>query len=74
VISHEVSKLRPVVQQVHGTAQELNDRPRLSTGLARRDGNVIAAGSTALSQETTLRAGARPSVTNNLSPDKAESP
>ena len=53
VISHDVSKLRPVVLQVNGMAQEFNDRPRLRTGLAH-GGNAIAAASTTLSQEATL--------------------
>jgi hypothetical protein len=33
VISHEVSKLRPVALQVNCMAQELNNQPRLSSAL-----------------------------------------
>ena len=66
VISHEVSKLRPVVLQVSCMAQKLNDRPRLRTGLAH-GGNAIAAASTCLKRRLCQTLGvtsARPEVAN----------
>ena len=68
VISHEVSKLRPVVLQVSCMAQKLNDRPRLRTGLVGGGGNaIVAASTTCLKRRLCQTLGvtsARPEVAN----------